>query len=65
MYSSFSIYFYQFFISWRLKFVYVKLEAPAPAEEKRLATWGAEVPDDLVLDEKKLAEALQKVIFLI
>ncbi|KAG8370788.1 hypothetical protein BUALT_Bualt13G0019900 [Buddleja alternifolia] len=35
-------------------------EAPAPTEEKRLATWGTEVPDDLVLDEKKLAAALQK-----
>lgn len=34
---------------------------PAPVEEKRLATWGTEVPDDLVLDEKKLAEALKKV----
>ncbi|KAI5680092.1 hypothetical protein M9H77_01319 [Catharanthus roseus] len=32
----------------------------APVEEKRLATWGTEVPDDLVLDEKKLAEALKK-----
>lgn len=35
-------------------------EAPAPVEEKRLATWGTEVPDDLVLDQKKLAEALKK-----
>lgn len=29
-------------------------------EEKNLATWGTEVPDDLVLDEKKLQEALKK-----
>ncbi|CAI9778561.1 unnamed protein product [Fraxinus pennsylvanica] len=28
-------------------------------EEKRLATWGSEVPDVLFLDEKKLAEALK------
>ncbi|CAI9107640.1 OLC1v1007042C3 [Oldenlandia corymbosa var. corymbosa] len=32
----------------------------APVEEKRLATWGTDVPDDLVLDEKKVAEALKK-----
>nr|XP_016506297.1 PREDICTED: pre-mRNA-splicing factor SLU7-like [Nicotiana tabacum] len=32
----------------------------APVEERRLATWGTEVPDDLVLDEQKLAEALKK-----
>ena len=30
-------------------------------EEKRLATWGTDVPDDLVLDKKLLAEALKKV----
>lgn len=35
-------------------------ETASTAEEKRLATWGSEVPDDLVLDQKKLAEALQK-----
>ncbi|XP_065875081.1 pre-mRNA-splicing factor SLU7-A-like [Euphorbia lathyris] len=35
-------------------------EISAPVEEKRLATWGTEVPDDLVLDEKLLAEALKK-----
>ncbi|KAK4489671.1 hypothetical protein RD792_005484 [Penstemon davidsonii] len=33
--------------------VYLNPEAPAQAEEKRLATWGSEVPDDLVLDDKK------------
>ncbi|KMT12813.1 hypothetical protein BVRB_4g089060 [Beta vulgaris subsp. vulgaris] len=33
---------------------------PARTEEKKLATWGAEVPEDLVLDEKKLAESLNK-----
>lgn len=31
-------------------------------EEKRLATWGTDVPDDVVLDDKLLAEALKKVI---
>ncbi|KAJ7972691.1 pre-mRNA-splicing factor SLU7 [Quillaja saponaria] len=35
-------------------------EIPSPIEEKRLATWGTEVPDDLVLDDKLLAEALKK-----
>ncbi|KAG5106464.1 hypothetical protein JHK82_043434 [Glycine max] len=33
---------------------------PAPVEEKKLATWGTDVPDDLVLDEKLLAESLKK-----
>ncbi|KAL5781730.1 hypothetical protein ACOSP7_006759 [Xanthoceras sorbifolium] len=32
----------------------------APAQEKNLATWGTDVPDDLILDQKKLAEALKK-----
>jgi hypothetical protein len=36
-------------------------ETPAPAEEKRLATWGTDVPDDLVLDQNQLTEALKKV----
>ncbi|XVF38460.1 hypothetical protein REPUB_Repub20aG0104300 [Reevesia pubescens] len=35
-------------------------DAPAPTEEKKLATWGTEVPEDLVLDEKLLTEALKK-----
>ncbi|KAJ1440972.1 Pre-mRNA splicing Prp18-interacting factor [Sesbania bispinosa] len=35
-------------------------EDPQPAEEKRLATWGTDVPNDLVLDEKLLADALKK-----
>ncbi|KAH6798632.1 Pre-mRNA splicing Prp18-interacting factor [Perilla frutescens var. frutescens] len=35
-------------------------DAPAPAEEKKLATWGSEVPEDLVLDQDRLAESLQK-----
>lgn len=39
----------------------VHAELPAPAEDKRLATWGSEVPDDIVLDEKLLAESLKKV----
>ncbi|KAK7271057.1 hypothetical protein RJT34_26652 [Clitoria ternatea] len=35
-------------------------EDSTPLQEKKLATWGTEVPDDLVLDEKLLAEALKK-----
>lgn len=35
-------------------------EIPPPAEEKRPATWGTDIPEDLVLDEKLLAEALKK-----
>jgi hypothetical protein len=36
-------------------------EEPVQHEEKRLATWGTDVPDDLVLDKKKLDESLKKV----
>lgn len=32
----------------------------APAEEKNLATWGTDVPANLNLDQKQLAEALWK-----
>ncbi|XP_021854980.1 pre-mRNA-splicing factor SLU7-A [Spinacia oleracea] len=32
----------------------------APVEERRPAAWGTEVPEDLVLDEKKLADAIKK-----
>ncbi|KAL3750995.1 hypothetical protein ACJRO7_011902 [Eucalyptus globulus] len=35
-------------------------DVAAPVEEKRLATWGTDVPDDLELDQKLLAEALKK-----
>ncbi|KAH9608859.1 hypothetical protein KSS87_002348 [Heliosperma pusillum] len=35
-------------------------DKPAAIEERRLATWGTDVPDDLVLNDKKLAEALKK-----
>ncbi|KAK9704838.1 hypothetical protein RND81_07G014200 [Saponaria officinalis] len=35
-------------------------DKPAAVEERKLATWGTDVPDDLVLNEKKLAEALKK-----
>ncbi|KAK6940669.1 Pre-mRNA-splicing factor SLU7 domain [Dillenia turbinata] len=35
-------------------------EKPAPTEEKRPASWGSDVPDDLVLDQKLLVEALKK-----
>lgn len=36
-------------------------EKSPETEEKRLATWGTDVPEDLVLDQKLLAEALKKV----
>lgn len=39
----------------------LKPETPTPAEEKRMATWGTDIPDDLVLDEKLLTKALKKV----
>ncbi|KAI3425659.1 Pre-mRNA-splicing factor SLU7 [Psidium guajava] len=35
-------------------------DVAAPVEEKRPATWGSDVPDDLELDQKLLAEALKK-----
>lgn len=35
-------------------------EDPKPIEEKRPATWGTDVPEDVVLDEKLLADALKK-----
>jgi hypothetical protein len=43
----------------------MKTELPPPVEAKRLATWGTDIPDDLVLDDKLLAEALKKVNFII
>lgn len=30
-------------------------------EEKQLATWGTDIPEDLVLDQEKLALSLKKV----
>lgn len=35
-------------------------EIAEPAEEKNLATWGSDVPEDVVLDQKKLSDALKK-----
>ncbi|PNY17357.1 pre-mRNA-splicing factor slu7-like protein [Trifolium pratense] len=35
-------------------------DTPTATEEKRFATWGTDVPDDMALDQKKLAEALKK-----
>ncbi|MBA0555552.1 hypothetical protein Golax_009855 [Gossypium laxum] len=35
-------------------------DAPAPAQERKHVTWGTDVPEDLVLDEKLLTEALKK-----
>ncbi|KAL6857227.1 hypothetical protein ACP4OV_018609 [Aristida adscensionis] len=35
-------------------------DEPVRHEEKRLATWGTDVPDDLVLDKKLLEEAIKK-----
>ena len=43
----------------------MQTEMPAQMEEKKLATWGTDVPDDLVLDQKLLAEALKKVYILL
>jgi hypothetical protein len=43
----------------------LKTDLPPPVEPKRLATWGTDIPDDLVLDDKLLAEALKKVNFII
>jgi hypothetical protein len=43
----------------------MKTELPPPVEAKRLATWGTDIPDDLVLDDKLLAEAIKKVNFII
>ncbi|RWV88278.1 hypothetical protein BHE74_00028239, partial [Ensete ventricosum] len=37
-------------------------DKPVQHEEKHLATWGTEVPDDLVIDKRLLAEALKKVL---
>lgn len=37
------------------------IDVPAPAEEKNLAIWGIDVPDNLVIDQKKLAAALRMV----
>lgn len=39
----------------------INADTPTPAEEKRLATWGTDVPADLVLDQKKLSDALKRV----
>lgn len=35
-------------------------EKPQIQEEKKFATWGSDVPDDLVLDKKRLTDALKK-----
>uniref|UniRef100_A0A0C9QXI4 Pre-mRNA-splicing factor SLU7 n=1 Tax=Wollemia nobilis TaxID=56998 RepID=A0A0C9QXI4_9CONI len=35
-------------------------EKPLQHEDKNLATWGSEVPEDLVLDKKRLTESLKK-----
>ena len=35
---------------------------PEIHEEKNLSTWGLDVPDDLVLDKKRLTDALKKVL---
>ncbi|KAK3026161.1 hypothetical protein RJ639_040548 [Escallonia herrerae] len=40
--------------------IYYESEMPAPTEQKQLATWGTDIPDDLVLDQEKLADALKK-----
>ncbi|KAF6156895.1 hypothetical protein GIB67_000435 [Kingdonia uniflora] len=35
-------------------------EMPAPVEEKHLATWGTDIPEDVVLDQGRLTKALKK-----
>lgn len=35
-------------------------ESPKKVEEKRMATWGTDVPEDLELNEEALASALKK-----
>ncbi|XP_019188423.1 PREDICTED: pre-mRNA-splicing factor SLU7-like isoform X2 [Ipomoea nil] len=35
-------------------------DAYKPTKEKRLVTWGTDVPEDLVLDQSKVTEALRK-----
>lgn len=49
------------YINYILTYGFVEPEVAVPAEEKRFATWGTDIPDDLVLDQGKLAEALKKV----
>ncbi|KAL5061303.1 hypothetical protein RYX36_032907, partial [Vicia faba] len=41
-------------------FIVSQIQDTTPAEEKRPATWGSDVPEDLVLNEKLLADALKK-----
>lgn len=58
---------YSYSVSWFLiidlqLFSWICTEDPKPIEEKRPATWGTDVPEDVVLDEKLLADALKKVI---
>jgi hypothetical protein len=36
-------------------------DEPVQQEQKRLATWGTDIPDDLVLDKELLEESLKKV----
>jgi hypothetical protein len=36
-------------------------DEPVQQEQKRLVTWGTDIPDDLVLDKKLLEESLKKV----
>lgn len=50
-----------FTLFYKFTYGFVVPEVAVPAEEKRLASWGTDIPDDLVLDQGKLAEALKKV----
>ncbi|KAL6979138.1 hypothetical protein U1Q18_020803 [Sarracenia purpurea var. burkii] len=38
----------------------MKPGVPSETEKKKLATWGTDIPDDLVLDQKLLSEAIKK-----
>ncbi|KAL6996155.1 hypothetical protein U1Q18_006293 [Sarracenia purpurea var. burkii] len=53
--------FFHFFVS-DLTMV-MKPGMPSETEEKKLATWGTDIPDDLVLDKKLLSKAIKKVNF--
>lgn len=39
----------------------VETDVPVQNEVRRLVSWGTDLPDDLALDQKRLAEALKNV----
>lgn len=52
---------YSQFIVLIIVIMILKADTQAPEEEKRMATWGTDVPEGVVLDDKLLAKALKKV----